>query len=125
MNTLKQIESAARSLKLKLPFTLECDPAHDLIDRIIELCGESAQDSDLEALRVLHYGVESAYVVQYQVGGRWLAVRIPRHQPFGQQVEWCKGKGATHLEVSMNVNGSEKLTAITEIFNINYFSKQQ
>lgn len=118
---LKQIESAARSLKLKLPFTPECDPAHDLIDRIIELCNESAQDKALEFLRARHENVESAYVLQYHVDGKWLAVRIPRHQPFGQQVEWCASKGASLIDVKMQINGAAKLSSLTETFNLNEF----
>lgn len=121
MSTLKQIEAAARSLKLKLPFTPECDPAHDLIDRIIELCSQSAQDKALEFLRARHENVESAYVLQYHVDGKWLAVRIPRHQPFGQQIEWCASKGATLIDVTMKINGSDTLSSLTETFNINDF----
>lgn len=118
---LKQIESAARSLKLKLPFTPECDPAHDLIDRIIELCSQSAQDKALEFLRARHENVESAYVLQYQVDGKWLAVRIPRHQPFGQQIEWCASKGASLIDVTMKINGADALSSLTETFSITDF----
>lgn len=120
-DTLKQIHDAVRSLKLKLPFTPECDPAHDLIDRIIELCGQSAQDRALEFLRARHENVESAYVLQYHVDGKWLAVRIPRHQPFGQQVQWCASKGASMVDVTMQINGAAKLSSLTETFNINDF----
>ena len=119
---LKQIESATRSLKLKLPFTPECDPAHDLIDRIIELCGQAEPtDRALEMLRARHEGVESACISQYEVSGKWLAVRIPKHQPIGQQIQWCASKGATLMEVTMKINGSGKMSTMIETFNINDF----
>ena len=119
--TLKQIEKAARALKLRLPFSPDCDPAHDLIDRIIDLCSESAQDAALEFLRARHEGVESAVVAQYLVGESWSAIRIPRHQPFGQQIQWCANKGATLVEVLMHINGSDKLSRLTETFSITDF----
>lgn len=122
MNTLKQIEAAARSLKLKLPFTPECDPAHDLIDRIIELCGASAAtDPAIGFLEKQHEGLVGASVTQYELKGRWLSVGLPRHQPFGQQVEWCARKGATLIEVTMVIHDSDKQVQLIQTFNINDF----
>lgn len=120
-DTLKQIHDAARSLKLKLPFTPECDPAHDLVDRIILLCSESAQDKALEFLRSCHENVENAQVTRYDSDGKWLSIGIPKHQPFSQQVEWCGRKGAVLIEVTMRINGAAKLSSLTETFNIKDF----
>jgi len=122
---LKQIEAAARSLKLKLPFTPECDPAHDLIDRIIVLCSQSAQDTDpaLEALCRQHEGVVGASVTRYQLDDRWLAIGIPRHQPFGQQVGWCDRKGATSIEVVIEIHSDEKRTQLYQTNSIKDFKK--
>jgi len=117
---LKQIEAAARSLKLKLPFTPECDPAHDLIDRILLLCADHETDRAMDYLRARHENVEIARVSQYEKGGAWMAVGIPKHQPFIQQIEWCERKGATLVEVSMTVNGGKHSTLI-ETFNIHDF----
>ena len=120
-STLKQIEAAAKSLKLKLPFTPECDPAHDLIDRIILLCAESATDRALDMLRARYDHVESARVLQYEKDGTWLSIGIPKHQPFIQQIEWCERKGVTALDVTMAINGGGKFSNLTETFNINDF----
>lgn len=124
MSTLKQIEAAARSLKLKLPFTPECDPAHDLIDRIIELCSAGATaDPYLEILEKQYDGVVGASVLQYQLHERWLSVGIPRHQPFGQQVEWCARKGATLIDVVTEIQTDDKRTQMHQTFNIHDFKK--
>lgn len=118
---IKEIERLVRKLKLQIPFSPDCDPAHDLIDRIIELCNQSAQDRALEFLRARNENIESAYILQYHVDGKWLAVRIPRHQPFGQQVEWCASKGASMVDVTMQINGAAKLSHLTETFSITDF----
>lgn len=121
---LKQIESAARALKLKLPFSPECDPAHDLVDRIIDLCSQSAQvDPALTLLEKEHEGVVGASVWQYEIAGRWLAVGLPRHQPFGQQIEWCARKGATLVDVVIEIYTDDKRTQLHQTFNINHFKK--
>lgn len=121
---LKQIESAARALKLKLPFTPECDPAHDLIDRIIELCSQSAPvHPALALLEQKHEGVVGASVLQYELAGRWLSVGLPRHQPFGQQIEWCARKGATLVDVVIEIHTDDKRTQLHQTFNINDFKK--
>ena len=123
MSTLKQIEAAARSLKLKLPFTPECDPAHDLIDRIIELCAGQPSDRAMDLIRSKVDDVESARVSQYEKSGQWLAVGIPKHQPFLQQVEWCEHKGAAIIEVSMVIRRDDYFGNRIETFNINDFKK--
>lgn len=118
---LKHIESTARALKLKLPFTPECDPAHDLVDRIIELCSEPAQDTALGFLRARYMEVESAVVTAYEVDGKWMKVGIPRRQPLDQQVAWCINKKAAMLEITMTMNGSAIQSEIVETFNITHF----
>lgn len=124
MSTLKQIEGLARSLKLKLSFTPEYDPAHDLIDRIIELCGVSAAtDPAMEVLEKQYDGVVGASVLQYQLAERWLSVGIPRHQPFGQQVAWCARKGATLIDVVTEIQTDDRRTQMHQTFNINDFKK--
>lgn len=121
---LKQIESAARALKLKLPFSPECDPAHDLVDRIIDLCSQSAQvDPALTLLEKEHQGIIGASVWQYEVGSRWLSVGLPRHQPFGQQIDWCARKGATIVDVVIEIHTDDKRTQLHQTFNINHFKK--
>lgn len=120
-STLKQIEEAAKSLKLKLPFTPECDPAHDLIERIIELCGSQTSDRAMDVLRGKIDSVESARVSKYEKSGQWLAVGIPKHQPFLQQIEWCERKGAATVEVSMVIRSADYFGSRIETFNINDF----
>ena len=121
---LKKIKSIARSLKLKLPFTPECDPAHDLVDRIIELCSESAPvDQALALLEKKYEGVVGASVLQYEIDQRWLSVALPRHQPFGQQIEWCARKGATLVDVVIEIHTDDKRTQLHQTFNINDFKK--
>jgi hypothetical protein len=119
---LKQIEAAARALKLKLPFTPDCDPAHDLVDRIIHLCSQSAQvDPALALLEKNHEGVVGASVIRYQLDERWLAVGIPRHQPFGQQIDWCTRKGVANVEIVIEIHTDEKRTQLYQTNNINDF----
>lgn len=123
-NKLKQIEKAARALKLRLPFSPDCDPAHDLIDRIIDLCSESALvDPALALLEQEHKGVVGASVLQYEIDQRWLSVALPRHQPFGQQIEWCARKGATLVDVVIEIHTDDKRTQLHQTFNINDFKK--
>lgn len=123
MSTLKQIEGLARSLKLKLAFTPEHDPAHDLIDRIIELCAGQPSDRAMDFLRSKVDDVESARVSQYEKAGQLLAVGIPKHQPFLQQVEWCERKGADTIEVYMVIRRDDYFGNRIETFNINEFKK--
>lgn len=120
---LKEVERLVRKLKLQIPFSPDCDPAHDLIDRIIELCNQSAQDRALDFLRARYMEVESAAVTAYEVDGKWLRVGIPRRQPLDQQIDWCINKKAAFLEITMTMNGSAIQSEITETFNITHFKK--
>ena len=119
---LKQIEGAARSLKLKLPFSPGYDPAHDLVDRIIELCGQAEPvDRALAILRAKYDNVVGAVVTQYEVSGKWLGIGVPKHQPLIQQIDWCRNKRAAFVEITIGIHDDTKQIQMIETFNINDF----
>lgn len=120
---IKEIERLVRKLKLQIPFSPDCDPAHDLIDKILEVCHSDSSSPALDFLRARYMEVESAVVTAYEVDGKWLKVGIPRRQPLDQQIDWCINKKATCLEITMTMNGSAIQSEIVETFSITHFKK--
>lgn len=90
----KDIQACAKAIKLRIPFEKQYDNVFDMLDGIIELCNEPAENE------------ENCQVVEYQVGENWMTVGIPIRQPYIEQVEWCMRKKASWVKVVVKRDGA-------------------
>lgn len=120
----KTLYELFKALKKKVPYTPDCDQAHDLIDRGIELCqAVSGDESDaaIAFLKSRHSDIKSARVSGVEVESGWLRLRIPINQPLIQQIDWARTKGRK-VEITI-IHLNDKISV--EEFDLNkHFQKK-
>jgi hypothetical protein len=104
--TLIEIKRLAKAIKLRIGFSPETDEEHDLLDAIIFLCDESLPEASEThpyetAISRLIQGPPLDCKLKYFSKGEYsTSAGIPKHQPFHEQIDWARNKGAVKFWVT-------------------------
>lgn len=119
------IEKAADACRLRIEVSAETDPAHQMLEGIVQACREQIQSlkhgTELAALAPAMAAVLSRHPEATHASVSFFATTtttqsktgIPAHQPLQEQCEWAVRKRATQITLTIKLHDG---TSIIESF---------